>query len=489
LEIFGTTVSGGTFALLILCLGIALGFEFVNGFHDTANAVATVIYTKSLKPGVAVVWSGIMNFLGVFVGTIVGGAAVAFGIVHLLPVDLLISVGQSAGLLMVLSLLLSAIIWNLGTWYFGLPSSSSHALIGSILGVGVASSFFTGQGFGSGVNWGQAQKIGLSLLLSPMIGFGLSALLLLLSRKLIKDPRLYEEPKGEAPPPPWIRAILFLTCTGVSFSHGSNDGQKGVGLIMLILIGLLPTQFALNNNLKPTEVQETTIAIRRLETKVASADPKAAQELEQAAQMLTASGGVGSLSNTQRNSLRTLMLQADSALGKFEKSSNAFANSDEKSAFKKDRATMSHLTDFVAPWVPVAVALALGIGTMVGWKRIVVTVGEKIGKTHLTYGQGAAAELVAAVTIYAADHFGLPVSTTHVLSSGVAGTMAANRSGLQVATVRNIALAWVLTLPATMLLAGTLFALTAGSMLKKQPTTPPSTPIIAPRTERTKALH
>jgi PiT family inorganic phosphate transporter len=487
LEIFGTTVSGGTFALLLLCLGIALGFEFVNGFHDTANAVATVIYTKSLKPGVAVVWSGIMNFVGVFFGTIVGGAAVAFGIVHLLPVDLLISVGQSAGLLMVMSLLLSAIIWNLGTWYFGLPSSSSHALIGSILGVGVASSFFTGNGFGSGVNWGQAQKIGLSLLLSPMIGFGFSALLLLLSKKLIKDKRLYEEPKGDAPPPPWIRAVLFLTCTGVSFSHGSNDGQKGVGLIMLILIGLLPTQFALNTSLNTSQVQETAAAIRRLEARMTVADPAAAQRLGQISQTLSASNGVGNLSDQQRTALRVEVLEADSALSKFEKAAGSFPTSDEKSAFKKDRASMAKLTDFVAPWVPMAVALALGIGTMVGWKRIVVTVGEKIGKSHLTYGQGAAAELVAAVTIYAADHYGLPVSTTQVLSSGVAGTMAANRSGLQIATVRNIALAWILTLPVTMLIAGSLFALTAGSMLKKQP--PQNVPVIQPRVERTQPLR
>ncbi len=477
----------GSFALLLLCLAIALGFEFVNGFHDTANAVATVIYTKSLKPGVAVVWSGIMNFLGVFSGTILGGAAVAFGIVHLLPVDLLISVGQSAGLLMVMSLLLSAIIWNLGTWYFGLPSSSSHALIGSILGVGVASSLYTGHGFGSGVNWGQAQKIGLSLFLSPMIGFGLSALLLLLSRKLIKDQRLYEEPKGDAPPPPWIRAVLFLTCTGVSFSHGSNDGQKGVGLIMLILIGLLPTQFAINSTLNSTQLQETTVAVRRLEAKIASSDPATAQTLGQIAETLAASRSISSLSDQGRNELRSMIIHADSTLSKFEKSADAFATSEEKAAFKKDRSSMSRLTDFVAPWVPLAVALALGIGTMVGWKRIVVTVGEKIGKTHLTYGQGAAAELVAAGTIYAADHYGLPVSTTQVLSSGVAGTMAANRSGLQFATVRNIALAWVLTLPVTMLLAGTLFMLTAGSMLKKQPQ--PTVPVIQPRVERTQPLR
>ena len=260
-NLFDGSVGLGTLALLFLCLAIALSFEFVNGFHDTANAVATVIYTKSLKPWTAVIWSGLMNFLGV----LLGGTAVAFSIVHLLPVDLLINIGKTAGLLMVLSLLLSAIIWNFGTWYFGLPSSSSHALIGSILGVGLASSLFSEQGFGSGVNWSKAQQVGLSLLVSPIIGFLLAGGLLLLSKALLKDRRLYEEPQGDQPPPRWIRALLFLTCTGVSFAHGSNDGQKGVGLIMLILIGILPTHYAINTRFDAAQVNRTLAGIQQAE--------------------------------------------------------------------------------------------------------------------------------------------------------------------------------------------------------------------------------
>ena len=485
MEIFGTPISGGTLALLLLCLTIALAFEFVNGFHDTANAVATVIYTKSLKPGVAVAWSGFVNFLGVLKGA-TKGAAVAFTIIHILPVALLISVGKSTGLLMVLSLLLSAMIWNLGTWYFGLPSSSSHALIGSILGVGVANSLLAGNGFMAGINWPQVQKIGLALIVSPIVGFGLAALLLLISRKVIRDPRLYEEPKGDGPPPPWIRTLLFLTCTGVSFSHGSNDGQKGIGLIMLVLIGLLPTQFALNHSLTSEKIQETVSAIHRIETKIVSTDADTAKKLEQIAGTLAAPQSIRSLSQADRDLLRASVLKADSAVGKFEKAEDSFADATEKDAFKKDHAALSSLTDFVAPWVPYAVALALGLGTMVGWKRIVVTVGEKIGKAHLTYGQGAVAELVAAATIAAADGYGLPVSTTHVLSSGIAGTMAANRSGLQTGTIRNIALAWLLTLPATMLIAGTLFAITAGTTLRNEPTPAPSTPIVQPSTDAVK---
>ena len=480
MNLFDGSVGIGTLLLLGVCLLIALGFEFVNGFHDTANAVATVIYTRSLRPTVAVIWSGLMNFTGV----LVGGSAVAFSIVHLLPVDLLINIGQSAGILMVLSLLISAIVWNLGTWYFGLPSSSSHALIGSILGVGIASSIFSGRGFGSGVNWGKAQEVGISLLVSPLIGFTVAALLLLLMKALIKDKKLYEEPDGENPPPLWIRGILSLTCTLVSFFHGSNDGQKGVGLIMLILIGLLPTQFAVNSKFKSDDVQKTTASIQRLENLVSrsvGSEPAINQSLEAIRSTIDGHKTLRELPDLERRALRDRVLRIGDALGKWEKINGSSLTPNEHEAFKKDRAQIVTITDFVASWVPAAVAIALGLGTTIGWKRIVVTVGEKIGKSHLTYAQGAAAELVAAATIYGFDKIGLPVSTTHILSSGVAGTMAANRSGLNPKTVRNIALAWVFTLPITMLLAGSIFALTAGRLLHNSPPQPAPQQSGAPR--------
>src|SRR5262245_29778627 len=483
MTIFDGSVGWGTLALLILCLTIALGFEFVNGFHDTANAVATVIYTKSLKPWVAVIWSGFMNFLGV----LLGGAAVAFSIVHLLPVDLLINIGKHAGLLMVLSLLIAAIAWNFGTWYFGLPASSSHALIGSIIGVGLASSLFSSQGFGSGVNWSKAQQVGMSLLISPLVGFLVAGGLLLLSKMLLKNRKLYQEPEGDQPPPLWIRAILFLTCTGVSFAHGSNDGQKGVGLIMLILIGILPAHYAINTNFNSTEVDKTVAGIQRVEpilAKTARAGGDATSiltdELVQIRTVLRDAAGVNNLSPQARIELRNLVLRADDDLGQFEKDQTALLSSGDKETIKQLRSQMHGVVDFVVTWVIVAVALALGIGTTVGWKRVVVTVGERIGKTHLSYAQGASAELVAMTTIATADIFGLPVSTTHVLSSGVAGTMAANLSGLQLRTIRNIALAWVLTLPVTILLAGALFAGSARGALKE--IGPP--PALQPRQER-----
>jgi len=236
MELFGETVSTGNAIFLLLALGLALSFEFVNGFHDTANAVATVIYTHSLKPMVAVVWSGCWNLIGVLTSS----GAVAFGVLALLPVELVLNVGSGAGFAMVFALLVAAIIWNLGTWYLGLPASSSHALIGSIMGVGLANSYLSpGHVFGEGVNWAKATEVFEALLLSPLVGFVGSALLLLTMKLLIKNPDLYRAPDKDKPPPPWIRGLLVLTCTGVSFGHGSNDGQKGMGLIMLILVGIL----------------------------------------------------------------------------------------------------------------------------------------------------------------------------------------------------------------------------------------------------------
>ncbi len=247
------TTSAYPFILLGIALLIALGFEFVNGFHDTANAVATVIYTHSLEPHAAVLWSGVWNFIGVLVST----GTVAFGIISLLPVELILQVGGAAGFAMVFALLAAAIVWNLGTWWFGLPSSSSHTLIGSIIGVGLANQLLSPRTGTSGVDWSQAGSVGKSLLISPLVGFACAAgLLLTLMKFVIPNKKLYEAPVGTEPPPFWIRCLLMLTCTGVSFAHGSNDGQKGMGLIMLILVGTVPTAYALNRAVTPAEVQD-----------------------------------------------------------------------------------------------------------------------------------------------------------------------------------------------------------------------------------------
>jgi inorganic phosphate transporter, PiT family len=474
------TGSALPYILLAAALFVALGFEFVNGFHDTANAVATVIYTHSLDPHIAVVWSGLWNFLGVVTST----GAVAFGIVSLLPVELILQVGSSAGFAMVFALLVAAILWNLGTWYFGLPASSSHTLIGSIIGVGIANQLMAARTGTSGVDWVQAANIGKSLLISPLVGFLCASLLLVLMKVLVREKKLYEAPEGTEPPPFWIRGLLMLTCTGVSFFHGSNDGQKGMGLIMLILIGTVPTTYALNHAVTARQTQDF-IAVSQQAAEalnkyvVPSAvigDPRddltefvRSKEFKPGTMlaMRTLVNDVGTemalfkelakVPNDQVRNFRNDMYLTSEALRIMQKSGKPELAAADTAIVKNYKVHIDRATRFIPLWVKVAVALALGLGTMVGWKRIVVTVGEKIGKNHLTYAQGAAAEITAMATIGAADAFGLPVSTTHVLSSGVAGTMAANHSGLQWGTVRNLLMAWVLTLPAAMMLSGFLF--------------------------------
>ncbi len=483
----GEPLALGAFLFLGLALLIALGFEFVNGFHDTANAVATVIYTHSLKPMAAVVWSGAWNFIGVLASS----GAVAYSIITLLPVDLILNVGSAGGYAMIFALLIAAVAWNLGTWFLGLPNSSSHALIGSILGVGLANQLLGQAGGTSGVEWGQAGNVLLALLVSPLIGFVGALLLLWAMKRLLPDPKLYEEPRGETPPPWHIRALLVFTCTAVSFAHGGNDGQKGMGLIMLILIGVAPTAYALNRTVPdsatPAFIQAAAAARTVFREKAGGArlDPAAADAtLRQAlrahrpdsprvyAALDTVAGEIsadlkqyGSISHVPaaqtrnvRNemylvydTLRLLTKDGEAARARFPGGGDA--------TLKAYETMLEKGTRYIPTWVKIAVALALGLGTMIGWKRIVVTVGEKIGKTHLTYGMGAAAELIAASTILLAQVKGLPVSTTHILSSGVAGTMVGNGAGLQASTVRNIALAWLLTLPAAMAIAGVLYAL------------------------------
>ncbi len=482
MEIFGETLGVATGLFLLLALLMALGFEFVNGFHDTANAVATVIYTQSLKPWIAVTWSGLWNLLGVLSSS----GAVAFGIVALLPVELVLNVGSGAGFAMVFALLISAIIWNVGTWYLGLPASSSHTLIGSIMGVGLANSLISGHVFGEGVNWAKASEVFSSLIVSPIIGFVCSAILLLLLKFLVRKPELYRAPDATKAPPWWIRSVLVLTCTGVSFAHGSNDGQKGMGLIMLILVGIIPAVYALNLDADPKAVAELELAARKtmamldlagngrsLEdnsaTEVLSSFlkttgqfnenifPALAAKNRDIVNRLNGKNSFAEVAKEDRPALRSDLYLLSESLSKLNRQGR-LTDPQQRVILNDFRSKLRPMTQFIPLWVKVAVALALGCGTMIGWKRIVVTVGEKIGKSHLTYAQGASAELVAMGTIMAADSFGLPVSTTHVLSSGIAGTMAANRSGLQAKTLRNILLAWVLTLPACVMLGAATFS-------------------------------
>jgi len=482
MELWGESLTFGAGFFLLLALALALAFEFVNGFHDTANAVATVIYTHTLKPTYAVIWSGCWNLAGVLWSS----GAVAYSIVALLPVELVLHSGSGAGFAMIFALLISAIIWNVGTWYLGLPASSSHTLIGSIMGVGVANSLMAGNNWMAGINIGKAQEVGMALLLSPVVGFIGAGGLLLLLKFLIRREDLYKAPEKDSTPPLWIRGVLMLTCTLVSFFHGSNDGQKGMGLIMLILVGLVPGAFALNMANDPARMQSTITELHQL---VATVTPLAngatitqddaiaeltrydkkggkptnatyaaiALEAQTVADKFTLLSDMNAISREDRVALRTDAYLTAECLNKIIKG-NLITDPTAAASVKKTKGDLDKLTKYIPTWVKVLVAIALGMGTMIGWKRIVVTVGEKIGKSHLTYAQGASAELMAAATIGLADFMGLPVSTTHVLSSGIAGTMAANRSGLQKETLISILLAWVLTLPVCVFLGATLFA-------------------------------
>ncbi len=467
--------------LLFFCLFAACAFEFVNGFHDTANAVATVIYTHSLKPTQAVVWSGFMNFLGL----LTGGVGVTMSIIGLLPTELLIDANVYHSMAMALALLISAILWNLGTWYLGIPASSSHTLIGSIIGIGVGHALLpenSNKGI-SAINWDKAIEIGQALLLSPLFGFAMAIILMYILKKTIQNKAIFKEPKKNTPPPMWIRAILVTTCTLVSFFHGRNDGQKGIGLVMVILIAFLPGYFAVNTNLDLVEVKTSLTQVRQIVAKIDTV-PLSEKEVESYHKVLKASHELDTilvdgltaakLSVDQKFKIRNAALTINKNAKKLIESESVALSATDLNTLKKATAGkkapffsfgsssssgIAGITDFAPAWVMWLVALSLGLGTMVGWKRIVVTIGEKIGKNHLTYAQGASAELIASLTIGLATAYKWPVSTTHVLSSGIAGTMVANRGikNLQGGTVKNIVMAWVLTLPITIILSATLF--------------------------------
>jgi phosphate/sulfate permease len=455
--------------LLICCITAALAFEFINGFHDTANAVATVIYTHSLKPQVAVVWSGIWNFIGVNVG----GIAVAIGIINLLPVEALTDNNIYHNLSMVAALIITAIIWNVGTWYLGIPCSSSHTLIGSIFGVGIAYMLLPGS-HNILLNWGKVRDIGLSLLISPVFGFFLAMFLMFILKRVIKNKTIFKEPPAKKAPPMLIRALLVLTCTSVSFSHGSNDGQKGVGLIMIILIAIVPLRFALDHTKDPVLLQAH---ISSMHSMLAQVDTNELAATDKAEFRKIASGvdslsalftGVGSFDNLSRigclNARRDLLVVSKKSETLIKHlSDNQIRSADHTwiRGFRTQVKEIKTYTEYSPWWVILLISISLGLGTMVGWKRIVVTIGEKIGKTHLTYAQGATAELIAASTISSSSWLGLPVSTTHVLSSGVAGAMVSGNGikNLQKKTVASIGIAWLITLPVTILLSGLLFLL------------------------------
>ncbi len=449
---------------LVLCVLLVVFFEFINGFHDTANAVATVIYTNSLKPTVAVIYSGIINFIGV----LAGGIGVAMGIVNLLPMEVLIDPNIWNSISMILAILITAIIWNFGTWYLGLPASSSHTLIGSILGIGLAFYFISGK---DAVNWGKAQEIGLALLISPIFGFAIAIFMMYIFKRLIKNENIYKEPIPGKTPPFWIRMFLILSCGLVSGAHGSNDGQKGIGLMMLVLIAFVPKSFVINPN---TDIQQINSSIHLIQRKILLTDTtRLAKKPDlvwyvkinrSAADLIAITENrksISVLNDSSRLAIRKNVIILSKHFEKIADEGNLSLSKKEVTIVHENIKHLKTATDFAPDWVKIIISIALGLGTMIGWKRIVITVGSKIGKQSMSYAQGAAAQLVASSTIALSTGMHLPVSTTHVLSSAIAGTMVAKKGlkNLQKKTIKNILLAWILTLPVTAIISGGLFLL------------------------------
>ena len=452
------TGSTPTLALLGVCFLLVLAFEFSNGFHDTANAVATVIYTHSLKPVQAVVWSAAWNFLGVMLG----GIAVAYALVEILPPEVLSPPNGGTAVGMLVALFVTALGWNVVTWLFGIPNSSSHALIGSLIGIALASSI-RNRHVGQGVQWKAIFEVLEGLLFSPLLGFVLALGLFQLGKRLLHDKNLFEQPEEGRPPVWWMRVLLVATCTGVSFAHGTNDGQKSIGLIMLTIIGLLPATFGMNVDLSRQDLQALVRRMPQAKDLIERyGDDKKVLGADAAGSIAARLGPldtIQALPGAERIALRNDAYRVLAELETVGEDSHVPKLDREKAkALHEGTGT---LVTYAPWWVRVLSAVALGLGTMIGYKRIVETLGERLGKQHLVPAQGAAAELVAAALIGGAGVTGLPVSTTHVVTSGIAGTMVGSGAGLQGKVIWQIALAWVLTLPMTVLIAGGLFLVLA----------------------------
>jgi PiT family inorganic phosphate transporter len=351
-------LDGGFLIVFFLCYLAVMGFEFVNGFHDTANAVATVIYTKTLKPYYAIVWSGIWNFLGV----LIVGTAVAMTLLKLVPLDTLITLPLQVGACLVIAILLASIVWNLGTWYLGIPLSSTHTLIGAMIGASLSFTYFYG---GPGVNWSKAGEIGLSLLISPIIGFGGAALLMLLERKTIKSKRLFHVPEGEDDKPPMpIRILLVCTCTLVSFFHGSNDGQKGVGLLLLILIVFLPASFAFNPKISDDQTGKWLV---QTEQTLQQYHPSDTAQTNKITKLIAMIDGAKKLEgNKEADNTRDkfkFRKSVQKVAGEIKKLTAVKGMEDQpgvKMQLTAEMKSLQKVTDFAPIWVIITISLSLG---------------------------------------------------------------------------------------------------------------------------------
>ncbi len=458
--------SGAIIAMLVFCFVLVLAFEATNGFHDTSNAVATVIYTNALKPVPAVIWSGLLNFIGV----LVGGISVAYALVEILPPDVLTPPDGSPAVPMLVAIFVSALFWNVVTWFFGIPNSSSHCIIGALIGVACGDALLRARGLGQGVDWHQIVTVLKALAISPILGFVGAGGLYALLRVVVRRGHLFEPPEEGHAPVWWLRGLLILTCTSVSFSHGTNDGQKSIGLIMLTIIGLMPATYALNPNVPQQLSQLSQNAgaaiplIQHYGDDQKDQALKAAATLQQAGHNLAAQAAEMPKDGQSAAPVRATKAQLRGdvyfVLAELKQvGEDAHASAADKAQAARLRKDMGPPVQYAPYWVRILSALCLGAGTMVGYKRVVRTLGERLGKQHMTPGQGASAELVGSILIGTAGFTGLPVSTTHIITSGIAGTMVAGGQGVEVGMLTRIGLAWLFTLPVTIVLAAGLFYL------------------------------
>ncbi|URJ28140.1 inorganic phosphate transporter [Candidatus Blochmannia vicinus (nom. nud.)] len=516
--------------MLILALILVFIYEAINGFHDTANSVVTVIYTCALRSHSAVLMSGIFNFLGV----ILSGLSVAYTIIHLLPTYFFTNTNPNHILAMIFSMLFAAILWNLGTWYLRLPTSSSHTLIGTLIGIGLVHAIITDCPMMQGLNIPQLINIFLSLIISPIIGVTLARIMMLIlcrywnNGKKHKDihitPTQQTEEYGRSQPSLWTRVVLILSAAGVSFSHGANDGQKGIGLIMLLLIGVAPASFMLNmnassydisrtrnavnnfyeyytqhyNNFKtivPSEITSIPISIALNQLKVivpsitdttqtfiknnnityfnqylSSPDTEIQVKkifhdlsltltiIHNASLLLENLDNYAELNIEQRSQMRQLLIYIVDILDQIVALPETSHNNRNFLNHLKEH--LLNTIEYAPTWIILAVALSLSLGTIIGWKRVAITIGEKIGKKEMTYAQGLSAQLTTAISIGTASYAGMPVSTTHVLSSSITGSMLMRGWGVQRKTIKNILITWSLTLPVSIILSGSFYWIT-----------------------------
>lgn len=478
-----------TSLILIIALIFVLLYEVINGFHDTANAVATVIYTHAIKSNSAVLLAGIFNFFGV----LLGGLSVAYTIVHLIPIDL-VNNTESKGLVMIFAILCASIIWNLSTWYFGLPASSSHTLIGAIIGVCIINAILNKKFILDSLNFSKMIEIIASLLLSPIFGLIISGLLIFLMRKYLSihekykiihmSPNSHKKIKNKEKPPFWIRFFLIVSAIGVSYSHGANDGQKGIGLIMLVLVIIIPSNFIINMNSSVYDIQQTRNAVNYLnqyynynsinnknlyknqinnkknfslnESKLFFCNKNEIINIfKQAQSLLNNVVNFNDLNYLQRKKIHNLLI----CISDFVEKTITLKNLDkeEKLLLNNLKKDILNTIEYAPMWIIVAVALSLSLGTVIGWKRIAVTIGEKIGKKEMTYAQGLSAQTTSAISIGLASYIGMPVSTPYIMSSSLTGAILADGGEVQYKTIRSIMFAWLFTLPISMIMSGILF--------------------------------